>query len=103
MNWTILLMLFISTTLWADVSPEHVESRLQQMVREHVISATEAEKVKIRMKLLGSDQAIPVVARGPASAPSYNRIAEGHGVDLDGAQFRAIQDEVRKIVPRYHD
>ncbi|MFP5384956.1 MAG: hypothetical protein ACLGHN_02670 [Bacteriovoracia bacterium] len=113
MRW-ILSFLFITSVVLpvkAEVSPEHVESMLQQMVRENVISKEEAEKAKMRMKTMSPDQwsainkeAAKVAARTPASVtPSENRIEEVKGIDLDGAQFKAIQNEVRKIVPQYHD
>jgi hypothetical protein len=51
-----------------------------------------------------NQQAVQVAARTPASVtPSQNKIEEVHGIDLDGAQFKAIQSEVRKIVPQYRD
>jgi hypothetical protein len=106
------LTLFLSiSNLKAEVAPEHVESMLQQMVKENVISATEAEKAKIRMKSMSPDQwvainkqAVAVASRTPASVtPSNNKIEEVQGIDLDGAQFKTIQNEVRKIVPQYKD
>lgn len=112
MKLLLTLTLFLSaTTVKADVAPEHVESMLQQMVRENVISAQEAEKAKLRMKSMSPEQwsainkqAATVAARSPASVkPSSNKIEEVHGIDLDGAQFKAIQSEVKKIVPQYQD
>lgn len=81
------------------------------MVRENVISAEEAEKAKIRMKNMTPDQwsainkqAAKVAARSPASVTSsQNRIEEVNSIDLDGAQFKAIQNEVKKIMPQYRD
>jgi hypothetical protein len=113
MKWILSLTLFVSfsSSVHAEVAMEHVESMLQQMVRENVISATEAEKAKIRMRTMDpgqwaaiNQQAAKVATRTPASAtPSSNKIEEVHGIDLDGAQFKAIQNEVRKIVPQYKD
>lgn len=112
MKW---LMTFTLLTTFAyaqsNVDPVHVETMLQQMVRENVISAEEAEKAKIRMKTMTPDQwsainsqAAKVAARSPASVtPSQNKIEEVNGIDLDGAQFKAIQSEARKIVPQYKD
>lgn len=108
----IFFILLFSFTAQAEVNPEHVESMLQQMVRENVISPVEAEKAKIRMKSMSPDQwsainkqaATVAAARTPASVtPSGNKIEEVHGIDLDGAQFKEIQNEVRKIVPQYRD
>jgi hypothetical protein len=107
-----LTILFTFTAAHAQVAPEHVESMLQQMVRENVISPVEAEKAKLRMKSMSPDQwsainkqaATVAAARSPASVtPSNNKIEEVHGIDLDGAQFKEIQNEVRKIVPEYRD
>lgn len=112
MKWIITFSLLTSFAhAQVNVDPSHVESMLQQMVRENVISAAEAEKAKIRMKSLSPDQwtainaqASKVAARMPASVkPSQNKIEEVHGIDLDGAQFKTIQSEVEKIVPRYKD
>ncbi len=107
-----LIILLSFSIAQAEVAPEHVESMLQQMVRENVISPVEAEKAKLRMKSMSPDQwsainkqaATVAAARGPASVtPSNNKIEEVHSVDLDGAQFKEIQNEVRKIVPQYRD
>ena len=111
MKWTLALTmtLFVSTAV-AEVSPERVESMLDQMVKENVISKLEAEKAKIRLKNLSPDQwssinkeATKVAARMPASAmaSSQNKIEEVHKIDLDGAQFKEIQNEVKKIMPQY--
>jgi hypothetical protein len=106
-----LIMLIGVFNLRAEVEPQHVESMLQQMVRENVISATEAEKVKIRMKSMSPEQwskinqqAAAVASRSPASVtPSNNKIEEVNGIDLDGEQFKTIQNEVKKIIPEYRD
>ncbi len=108
-----MMILSITLTAWAEVSPQHVESMLQQMVRENVISAPEAEKARLRMKSLSPEQwrdinkkAADVAARSPASlTPSENKIEEVHSVDLDGKQFKEIQNEMKKIVPEFrsHD
>lgn len=112
MKWLITLSLLMSVSVaQAEVDHEHVETMLQQMVRENVISAQEAEKAKLRMKSMTpeqwsaiNNQAAKVAARTPASVtPSQNKIEEVNGIDLDGAQFKAIQSEVRKIVPQYKD
>ncbi len=95
----------------AEVAPEHVESMLHQMVRENVISATQAEKVKVRVKSISPSQwtsvnkkTAEVGSRTPASVtPSGNTIEEVNDIDLDGAQFKAIQSEIQKIVPEYRD
>ena len=39
-------ILFTFSLAQAEVAPEHVDSMLQQMVRENVISPVEAEKAK---------------------------------------------------------
>jgi hypothetical protein len=112
MKWLLTLSLLMTVSFaQAEVGHEDVESMLQQMVRENVISAQEAEKAKIRMKTMSPEQwsavnmqAAKVAARTPASVtPSQNKIEEVNGIDLDGAQFKAIQSEVRKIVPQYKD
>ena len=112
MRFFLVFTLFFSLSIThAEVSPGHVESMLQQMVRENVISAPEAERVKRRLKALGPEKWSAVNSkfseltnRSPASAIlSNNKIEEVHGVDLEGAQFNGIQNEVRKIIPDYHD
>lgn len=112
MKWILPIFLLVSVSqARAEVSPEHVETMLKQMVRENVISAVEAEKAKLRMKSMSPEQwsainkqAAKVAARSPASAtPSKNKIEEVQGIDLDGAQFKAIQSEVKKILPQYKD
>jgi len=42
--------------------------------------------------------------RYPASnTVSYNKIEEVKALDLDGEQFKTIQNDLRKIVPQYQD
>jgi hypothetical protein len=111
MKWIAAFTMVLSmTNVFAEVSHERVESMLDQMVKENVISAVEAEKAKIRMKTMNPEQwaminkqATVVASRMPASVntPSENRIEEVHKIDLDGAQFKAIQSEVKKILPQF--
>jgi hypothetical protein len=107
MKWFIAGIIFTSFLAQAEVSPEHVEIMLNQMVRENVISPEEAQKAKIRMKNMSSKEwaeinkkAKVIAQRSPASlVPSNNKIEEVQNIDLDGAQFREIQNEVKKIMP----
>lgn len=109
MKWILSVFLAASFSVQAEVAPGHVENMLDQMVKENVISATEAEKAKIRLKTMSPEQwkevnkkAAVLAARMPASVePSANRIEEVRGIDLDGAQFKEIQNEVKKIMPQY--
>jgi hypothetical protein len=109
MKWLMAWFVVVSFSVKAEVAPEHVESMLQQMVRENVISPVEAEKTKLRIRGMNSDQwtainkkAAVLAQRLPASfTASNNRIEEVNGIDLDGAQFKEIQDEMKKIVPDY--
>lgn len=111
MKWLLSVFVLASFTVKAEVAPEHVESMLDQMVRENVISPVEAEKAKMRMKTMSPQQwtqinqkAAVVAQRMPASTtPSQNKIEEVQGIDLDGAQFKQIQDEVKKVMPEYRD
>ena len=105
-----LLLATLSTTLFAEVTPEHVESMLQQMVKENVISRAEADKAKIRLRTMNTQQwheinkqAKKIAAsssRAPASAG--NQIEEVRGLDLDSAQFKQIESDMKKIVPVYN-
>lgn len=108
MKFTILSLLFVfSFSALAEVSHSEVESMLNQMVKENVISATEAEKAKIKLKHISPDEwkqinntAQDVAARSPASVmPSSNNITEVHKIDLDGEQFKQIQEDIKRIVP----
>lgn len=110
MKWILSVFLVASFSVKAEVERAHVESMLDQMVRENVISAEEAQKAKIRLKSLSPDQwkdinqkAAVVASRMPASVPSQNKIEEVNNIDLDGAQFRQIQNEVKKIMPAFRD
>lgn len=109
MKWTLGFLLLVGMApTFAEVSPSEVESMLNQMVKESVISAEEAEKAKIKMKHLSADQwkqinntAKDVAARSPASVePSSNNITEVHKVDLDGEQFKQIQQDIQRIMPQ---
>lgn len=107
----ILGLLFTTFTFstFADVTPEHVESMLQQMVRENVISALEADKAKIRLRTMNVQQWTEInkkaqkIAASRTPASTINRIEEVKGRDLDMAQFKQIESDMKKIVPSYHD
>lgn len=108
----VLATLMISTLAVAEVSPGHVENMLDQMVKEKVISPEEAVRAKTRLHNMNKDQwaaintqAEQVAARSPASAatPSNNAIREVNSIDLDGAQFKQIQADMKKIVPQSKD
>lgn len=107
-----IILLTSSLYSFADVSPQHVDDMLKQMVAEKVISADEAERAKVRLKGLSPEQWKQIktageqaAARSPASAAvaSENKIQEVQGMDLDGAQFKQIQNDLRKIVPQAQD
>lgn len=110
MKWLLTLSFLFSFSLHAEVSPEQVDQMIDQMVSNNVISKTEAEKAKIKMRSMSSHQwsqineeAAKVAARSPASVntPSENKIEEVKGIDLDSAQFKQIQSDIGKIVPQY--
>jgi hypothetical protein len=112
MKWLFSICLIFSFShLKAEVGPGHIDHMLDQMVRDNVISATEAEKAKVRMKITSPEQwkainhqATAIASRSPASfSPSHNKIQEVHGIDLDGAQFKTIQNELKRIAPHYRD
>lgn len=102
------LILLVSLQVKAEVSPEHVNTMIDQMVKNNVISPEEAEKAKIKMKSMSSEQwtqinekAATIAARSPASVEtaSSNKIEEVHGIDLEGKQFQQIQNDMKKFVP----
>ncbi|HXH30080.1 MAG TPA: hypothetical protein VNJ01_04650 [Bacteriovoracaceae bacterium] len=110
---TFIIAFFSFATLAsANVLPGHVDGMLDQMVKENVISLEEAQKAKLRMKSLSPEQwkkinseAKVAASRSPASAMtvSSNKIYEVNKIDLDGAQFKQIQDDMKKIMPEYKD
>lgn len=110
MKWLLSITFLFSLQVQAEVSHEHVGSMIDQMVSKGVISKEEAEKAKVRMKSMSpdqwsqiNDQAAKIAARSPASASaeSSNKIEEVHGIDLDSAQFKQIQNDIGKIVPQH--
>lgn len=113
MKWFVCFSLLLSFQVKAEVSPEHVDQMIDQMVKENVISKEEAVKAKARMRAMSPEQwsqinsqANKIAARSPASVamtPSQNKIEEVNKIDLDGAQFKAIQADMAKIVPQYKD
>lgn len=111
MKWFIIFsFVFAMSFAEANVSTEEVDKMLQQMVSENVISAEEAEKSKIKMKSMTPEQWAQLnqkahtvaVARGPASVDSTQSIAEVKYIDVEGGQFKAIQDDIKKIMPDMH-
>lgn len=107
MKLIITLSLLFSFSALAEVTPAEVNSMIDQMVSKQVISAEEAEKAKLKMKAMSPEQwgqvnsqAAKIAARSPASAnvASQNKIEEVHGIDLDSAQFKQIQEDMKAIV-----
>jgi hypothetical protein len=100
---------FISGQLFAQVSQEQVEQMLGQMVKENVISAQEAEKAKIKMNSMNSQEwsslnqkASDMAAsssRAPASVDGVQAIKQFKSRDLDKAQFKQIEDDIKKMSP----
>lgn len=110
MKWLLSLTVVLSFQLKADVSPDHVDTMIDQMVSNNVISKVEAEKAKVRMRSMSPEQwshinteAGKVAARNPASVEvaSENKIQEVKNIDLDSAQFQQIQSDIGKILPQY--
>jgi len=111
MKYVFLFCLALSFNAFAEVAPERVGEMLEQMVRENVISRDEANKAIGRLKNISPDEwsainkkAEAAAKRYPASnTVSYNKIEEVKALDLDGEQFKTIQNDLRKIVPQYQD
>lgn len=100
MKWSIFLCMLFSLPSFAEVSRDRIETILNQMVKENIISPAEAEKAKIRMRNMKSDdwaeltsEATEVANRLPASVGTISK-------DLDGAQFQAIKNEAKRIMPK---
>lgn len=102
----------LSFSAMAEVNPAQVEHMLNQMVAESVISADEAGRATARLKALSpeqwkaiNDKATAIAGRTPASdnGSSSNNIHEVKAIDLDGAQFKQIQNDLRLIVPQAQD
>lgn len=96
--FTTIFVLSISSAI-AEVSKENVETMLNQMVKDEVISGKEAEKARIRLHSMNSKDwknmnvdASKLASRAPASVRETP--------DLHSAQFKQIQDDVIKLVPR---
>jgi hypothetical protein len=108
MKLLIALLILTSFYAYSEVNPSHVESMLDQMVRENVIGQEEANKAKIKLRSMNKDQwkqinvkAESIASRTPASEVSTSNTIEeaAKNIDLDGAQFKQIQDDMKKIVP----
>lgn len=108
MKWLMSLTILVSFQLRAEVSHEHVDSMIDQMVTNNIISKVEADKAKVRLRTMSSEQwaqintkAEAIAARSPASVntASDNKIEEVQAVDLDSKQFQQIQSDMEKFVP----
>lgn len=107
MKWVCFGFFLLGTlNVKAQVGREQVEDMLQQMIKENVISEVEGEKAKIRLRTMNAGQwrelnrkADKIAARSPSSI-TLNEAQKDHIIDLDGAQFRQIQHEMKKIIPR---
>jgi len=103
------LSLLIGEKSFAQASQEQVEQMLSQMVKENVISAQEAEKAKIKMNSMNSQEwsslnqkASDIASsssRAPASVDGVQAIKQFKSKDLDKAQFKQIEDDIKKMSP----
>jgi len=100
MKYAFLLLLLLNVA-WAEVTPDEAALMIDQMVKENVISVNEAQKAKARLKVMNpsewkkmNETAASVAARrSPASVQDVQK------TDLDGAQFRQISEDIKKILP----
>ncbi len=106
------LVCLVSLSAWSEVSKDNVDDMIKQMVADKVISSEEGERARAKLKTMNSDQwqainakAMTQAARYPASAStsSTNKIEEVGAIDLDGAQFKQIQNDLKMIVPSSKD
>lgn len=106
MKWLLSICFLFTLSAQAEVSSAHIIEMIDQMVTNNVISKDEAEKTKVRMqnitpehwKMVNS-QATKFATRLPASTrASENIIEEVKDIDLDGAQFLQIQNDLKKII-----
>lgn len=107
LKYLVFLSFAFVITAQADVSTEHVDAMLKQMVKENIISEREAQKARIKMLNMNpaqwsqiNRQAMHNTNRAPASVSS-EAMPGIQNVDLDGEQFKTIQNDLRKIVPQY--
>jgi hypothetical protein len=56
MKWLMSLMMLVSFQLKAEVSPDQVDTMIDQMVTNNVISKVDADKAKVRLRTMSSDQ-----------------------------------------------
>lgn len=96
MKWFLILMLFFSLSAFAEVSKDRIETILDQMVKENIISPAEAEKAKLRMKTMKPDQWSKLTSEATSLA---NRLPASVD-DLDGAQLQTITNEAKRILPQ---
>lgn len=112
MKFLSLIALIITSSAFAEVSTDHVDAMLNQMVKEQVISKVEADKARVRMKAMSKNQwsqvnaqAAQAASRMPASventeAPANDDVS---AADLDASQFHQIQNDMRVIIPQSRD
>lgn len=98
MKFILTLTMLFSASAFAEINS--VDGSIEKMVKENVISEAEAIKLKRKSSWKKFEKAdLRVASRGPASVDS-NVIEEVPGKDLDVAQFKAIQNEMKRILHR---
>jgi hypothetical protein len=97
---------FISfSSAMAEVGREQVDEMLKQMVKENVISEIEAKKASLKMKSMSDSEWSGLNAKAASMAASRKPASLGETIkdtktqDLDGAQFKQIQDDIHKMMP----
>ncbi len=98
MKYFFILLAFTITSAFADADKSQVEATLDQMVREKVISAAEAEKAKLKMKSMDQQQWSSMNTKA-ATAASRMPASVRPGDDLDGAQLMQIKNDMERMIP----
>lgn len=108
MKWFIIAF-FFSSPLFAQVTQEHVDDMINQMVQKQIITEAQAKEAKAKLQNINQEQWKQINAstktlskRLPASkqADSLNRVEEVQEMDLNGEEFKKVQAEIEKIMKK---
>jgi hypothetical protein len=102
MKGLLFLLTLLSFSINARIPSEKLDFMIDQMVKDNVISKSEADKVKLKHKLSqANNQSLDFLgSRLPASDMAPNLpITEMNDLDLDQAQFKNIELETKKLNP----
>lgn len=98
-------LLVFSTSAMAEVSRDEAAKVIDNMVKQNLISAEEAEKAKARLRNMSSTEWASInktAEEKAARMPASINVGDPSSADLSEEQLSAIENDLKAITPHTH-